>query len=109
MGFALLFALQTAAVSVPSAVAPIDFDLARHRPAARGCARGSPSEIIVCGQRGGGASVSVEELDRRYGPKKIRAERALRGGGTARAFTESVPMPRGDLSKRVMVGIKVPF
>jgi hypothetical protein len=90
-------------------VAPVDFDLATYRPAARGCSRQGSPQIVVCGQRPGGAAYPMAEMERRYAPRKIRAEMALKGGGTLRALTESVEMPRGDLSKRIMVGIKLPF
>jgi hypothetical protein len=106
MGFALLMALQTASAS--PVVDPIRFDLARHRPAAQGCSRATGSDILVCGQRVSGAPYPMAEMERRYAPRKIRAEMSL-GGSTVRAFTEAVEFPRGNISKRIMVGIKFPF
>ena len=108
MGFALLLALQTASAPAPPAVAPIDYDLARHPPAAQGCSPASASEILVCGRRVGGGAYPTAEMERRYAPRKIRAEMSF-GGTTVRAYTESAEMPRGEVSKRIMVGIKLPF
>ena len=105
MGLALLLALQTASAS--PVVEPIRFDLARQRPAQR-CSAASGSDILVCGQRPGGAEYPMAEMERRYAPRKIRAEMSL-GGTTVRAITEAVEFPRGDISKRIMVGIKFPF
>lgn len=108
MELALLLALQTASPSAPPAVASIQFDLAEHRLSAQGCGSGNGTEIIVCGRKAEGPAYPMEEMDRRYAPKKVRAEISL-GSATVRAFTESATLPRGEISNRIMVGIKLPF
>lgn len=75
--------------------------------AASGSAAGG-SEIVVCGRRPGGEPFPTAGMERRYAPRKIRAEMSL-GGSTVRAFTEAVEFPRGEVRKRIMVGIKLPF
>ncbi|QAY79053.1 hypothetical protein [Sphingosinicella sp. BN140058] len=112
MDVAWLLMLQTAAAS--SAPVPSDFDLAKIRAADTDlsitgrCAASNAAEIVVCGRR------RSPDADRdRYRPefaeKPLRAEIGIGGGATARAFVDSVAMPNGEVSKRVMVGVKLPF
>jgi hypothetical protein len=111
MAAALWAAMQAAAMPAPAAPMPIEFDLAKvERPAEeRGCAPGSDSEIVVCGRRRLSNDYPFEEMARRYGEKPLRAEMALGGGATGRAYVEQVELAPGQVSKRVMVGIKLPF
>jgi hypothetical protein len=119
MALALFLALQAAEASAPPAILPITFDLARHQPADaepvgwRDCSpadASDPSEIVVCGRRRAGSEdYPYEEMERRYRQKPIMAEIGIGGGATARAYVDSVEMSGGQTSKRVMVGIKLPF
>ena len=104
---ALLLALQAPAAA---AAAPlrIDFDLARVRPADP-CKEPTGSEIVVCGRRPSGAGYPMAEMERRYRRRPLAAETGIGGGATARAYVEGVEMGQGMVSKRVMVGIRVPF
>ena len=115
MQLALLMAFQAAAAPGPSAATPIEFDLAKARPAdmgpgrLRACAGRDPDEIVVCGRRPGTDAYPLEEMSRRFEPRPTVAEIGIGGGGTARAYADSVQMPNGEISKRIMVGIKLPF
>ena len=44
-----------------------------------------------------------------YEEKPPVAETSLGGGGTGGVFVDQVQMPNGEVSKRVMVGIKLSF
>ena len=115
MQLALLMAFQAAAAPAPSAAAPIDFDLAKARPTdmglgrSRPCAEKDPDEIVVCGRRPGGDAYPLDEMSRRFESRPMVAETGIGGGATARAYADSVQMPNSEISKRIMVGIKLPF
>lgn len=110
MSLALLIGLQAAAAAAPAAE-PSDFDLARYRRSeAQDCGTPGAAEILVCGRRLNQATGPSAEMERRYGPRPLgKAEIGLGGGLVGRAFTESVAMDRGAVSKRLMIGIKLPF
>jgi hypothetical protein len=117
MAAALMMAFQAAALTAPAGAgpAPIDFDLATVRAGAGedafriGCRRGGDSdEIVVCARRRGG-DYPMEEMERRYAFKPLVAETGIGRGAIARAYVESAAMPDGQVSKRAMVGIKLPF
>ena len=111
MGLALWLALQASAPSAPPTAIPSDFDLATFRLAdgpGRSCAARDSSEIVVCGRRPSGGDYPFEAMARLFEPKPVVAETSL-GGVTARAYVESATMPDGTVSKRLMVGIKLPF
>lgn len=115
MASAFLLALQVAAGAASPAPIPADFDLAKLKPpqsefAIGGDCRGEEAdEIVVCGRRRGASKYPLEEMERRYKEKPIRAEMGIGGGATARAYVEQVEMPQGQVSKRVMFGIKTKF
>lgn len=109
-----IFALQTAAAA--TAPLPIDYDLARGPQAdmsinATGrCTSQDPAEIVVCGRRsGGGGGYPIEKWERIFAEKPLVAEVGIGRGATARAFVDRVQMPNGEVSNRMMVGIKLPF
>jgi hypothetical protein len=104
MVLALAMALQAAAAA-PLA-ARIDFDLAKYRPAERGCGEADGAEIVICGRRRAEPNL---KMDPRWVDKPVRAEIGLGGGATLRAYGESVEMPGGQISKRGMIGIRLPF
>lgn len=94
----------------PAAVRWLDFDLARYRSSGSGTCLGAPaSDVLVCGRHGRGA-YPIDYWDRIFGPERpIRAEMNLGGGVQGRVYTDAVPMDRGAVSERVLVGIKLPF
>jgi hypothetical protein len=112
MSLTLLLALQAAAPA--PILAPIDFDLARLPrldPGGFGgpaCNRADPNSIVVCGRRGRG-TYPLDEMAARFEPRPIRAEIGLIGNLRGAAFLESVVLPGGQVSNRVMVGIRLPF
>jgi hypothetical protein len=107
MKLALLLALQ-AAPQAPAGPLPIDFDLAKVRPADPCRTGGAGSDIVVCGRRPGGA-YDLEKWERVFRTKPLLAETSIGPGAVARAYVESVAMPGGQISKRAMVGIKIGF
>ena len=117
MAAAFWLALQAAAAPLPAptGVVPVDFDLARlDRPlagpiAVRRCAPGDSTTIIVCGRRSGGG-YPLAEWALIFPPEgPLRAETSLGGGAIGRIHTEAVPLDRGAVSQRAMVGISIPF
>jgi hypothetical protein len=118
MSVALLIAFQAAAAPAPTPAADpkpvdfrtIDFDLSRYRPTPAACAP-SPGDILVCGRRPAGSLSAAEmaRLARLYEQGPIDAETGLVGNVRGRVYTEEVPMPGGQVSKRVLVGIRLPF
>ncbi|WP_158266553.1 hypothetical protein [Allosphingosinicella deserti] len=110
MVWLLIFQASASAPSLP----PSDFDLAKLRaidltPSITGRCGSQPSgEIVVCGRR------QDEDAGVKYRPEfaeqqPLAAEIGIGGGAKARAFVDQVGMPDGQISKRIMVGIKVPF
>ena len=80
------------------------------RPAAPDACRGQDgSEIVVCGRRQAGDGYRLKEMPRTFDEKPLRAETPLGGGATAGAYVEQVEMPGGQISKRIMFGLKLPF
>ena len=134
MSLILVLSLQAAAVATPAApapppaeprpgwampvliareggITPLSFDLERLLPAGRGsCLAGAAGDVLVCGQRRGGAGTFPMAMwDRIFAPRPIRAEMNLGGNVQGRIHAEAVPMDRGAVSNRVMVGIRWPF
>ncbi|HEX8064544.1 MAG TPA: hypothetical protein VF535_15185 [Allosphingosinicella sp.] len=111
MSLALLLALQAAppAPAAPAAPLPIEFDLAKVKPADP-CETGGGggSDIVVCGRRPRG-DYEYEKWERLFRTDPLVAEIGIGPGAVARAYVESVQMPGGQISKRVMVGVKVKF
>ena len=106
MAMTFLLALQAVApVPVPGG-----FDL-RDVPRADaidGCARDEAGAIVVCGRRPG-PGYPMEEMDRLYARRPLVAETGLGGGVTGRVYLDAAPMARGEVSRRVMVGVRIPF
>jgi hypothetical protein len=90
---------------------PLAFDLARIRPAGAGSCLGAPgSDVLVCGPRRSGGAYPMDHWARIFGPPApVRAEMDLGGNVQGRIHSEAVPMDRGAVSNRVMVGIRWPF
>lgn len=134
MSLILVLSLQAAAVATPVPLAPppaeshqrwampvliardggatpIAFDLERLRTAgAATCRSAAAGDVLVCGARRGGAGdFPMAIWDRIFTPRPIRAEMNLGGNVQGRIHAEAVPMDRGAVSNRVMVGIRWPF
>jgi hypothetical protein len=117
MSLVLILALQAAlpASSPAPIVAPIDFDLGRYRSGEPGLAlpgrdcSGGGAAIVVCGRRRSGGAFPMEEMERLFAQGPLVAETGLTGAMRGRAYVERVEFPGGQVSNRVMVGIKLPF
>lgn len=112
MSLALLIFVQAAAAPAAGPL-PIDFDLARYRPAqdratAGGCA-GGPGEIVVCGRRRQGRDYPMAQWARVFGTRPLVAEIGIAGDLRGNVRLDSVELDRGAVSNRVMVGLKLPF
>ena len=116
MKLVFLLGLQAATPAPPAAprVDSVHFDLAKAgQTRDRGvhglfaCDRSGP-DVVVCGHRAGPA-YPLAEMARIYEPKHIRAEMGLGNGATGDVHTEQVVMPNGRISKRILVGLKLPF
>jgi hypothetical protein len=113
MSLALLIFVQAAA-GPPAGPLPIDFDLARYRPAqegARGCAggRGGPEEVVVCGRRRQSGDYPMAQWERVFATRPLTAEIGLGGNTRAGLVVDSVVLDRGAVSNRVMVRLTWPF
>jgi len=105
----LLLAAAAAPPATPApGVADIDFDLAKVAVEVGRCGRQASGEILVCGRRSGG-DYPMEEWERIFAARPLLAETEIAPGVTGPAFVESVQFPNGEVSKRVMIGIKRPF
>jgi hypothetical protein len=110
----LLLSVQAAAAPAPAPapvkVEPIDFDLAKVKPAdpCDDRAQGQGSEIVVCGHRKPYA-YPLEAMAKIYEPKPLRAQVGLGHGATGDVHVEQVELGPGLKTNRVMVGIKLPF
>ena len=111
----LLLSVQAAAAPAPAPAAPtrvdpIDFDLARLKPAgpAADCDRSQGSDIVVCGRRRGYV-YPLEAMARIYEAKPLRAQTGIGGSAVADVHVEDATMPNGMVSHRLMFGIKLPF
>ena len=106
MAVSLLLAMQAAA----PAVEPVGFDLGaldRRRSEECGAARGD--EILVCGRLDDPRYrlPNVQEAERSLALP--RAEIQLGNGATVRAQLDAVPMDRGAVSNRIMIGFGLRF
>jgi hypothetical protein len=123
MSLMLVLSLQAAAMATPAAPAPspavtrgdgplvpLAFDLARYRSQdGGGCGGAGGADVLVCGRRRGG-DYPMDHWARIFGPERpIRAEMDLGGGLQGRIYSDAVPMDRGAVSNRVMVGIRTRF
>ena len=112
MPLTLLLAFQAAAQAAP----PLDFDLSRVRPLDfdlrefRGsyCPPGEDGAIVVCGRRLK-EGYPLERMEREFAVRPPVAEVGLGGNVRGRAFVEQAEMPNGEVSNRIMLGIRLPF
>lgn len=115
MSLSLILALQAATPAAPLALAGIDFDLARFRPAGaapwgtgRRCRIGDPETITVCGRRAGGA-YPLDEMALIFAPRPLRTEMNVADNMTADVHLEAGPTDRGAVSNRAMVRLRLGF
>src|SRR5436853_6112863 len=108
MSLALLLALQAAPQAPAATPLQIDFDLARRKPADP-CETGlgTGADIVVCGRRPGPGTFDLGKWERVFATERFLAETPIGRGAVARAYTESVGMNAGNISKRAMVGIRI--
>lgn len=81
-------------------------------PITNRCADVDPAEILVCGSRGGSKQYRLQPLPPGYSSESgglPSAEMGLGGGATGKVYVESVGMPDGNISKRIMIGIGTKF
>ena len=81
-------------------------------PVVNRCAEVDPDEILVCGSRGGSKQYRIQPLPPGYSSESgglPKAEMGLGGGATGRVYVDSVTMPDGNVSKRIMIGIGTKF
>ena len=109
MSLALLLALQAAPQATAGPLPEIDFDLARVKPADP-CRTGGGggTDIVVCGRRPAG-DFDFDKWERVFRTKPLTAETPIGPGAVAGIWVESVEMPGGQVSKRLLVGVKVKF
>ncbi|WP_114952326.1 hypothetical protein [Sphingosinicella terrae] len=111
---AALFALALQAASAPPPIMPLPFDL-RTIPSDQGrggpetCGETEGDEILVCGRRRDDERYRVRMPANPYAEAPVRAGMGLGGGATAVVQVQSVEFPAGQISKRALVTIRVPF
>lgn len=120
MAAALLLAIQVAAATPTSDVIPVAFDLSDVNTlrydldsplTGNRCLRGDDGAIVVCGRREAGA-YPMEQWALIFPPElPLRAETSFGDDGSARGgiYIDSVPLDRGAVSNRAMVGIAIAF
>jgi hypothetical protein len=93
------------ALAVAGAAEPIDVGAAVRA----GCGRKMADEIVVCGVGGARSIYRLPEIAREYAPVPIRAERQLAPGVMGSVGVQSVDLPGGHKSQRLMVTIGTRF
>ena len=113
MSLILATAFQAATATAP--IVPSDFDLAAVRAdeglrlgLERECPRPRGDEIVVCGRRPVEA-YPLSEMARLFREPRIMAEMSLGEGITGRAYLDQAVLDRGQVSNRIMFGIRIPF
>jgi hypothetical protein len=76
---------------------------------ADGCPRSGSGEVVICGSRPGESPYRLPRLPERYDPKQIRAETSVIPGVHTQAHVDTVEMPDGNRSNRLMVTFRIPF
>ncbi len=72
------------------------------------CKSADPREVVVCGSREKSQRYRLPKLSDKYESRPIRAETKI-AGMPARAHVDSVNLPDGQRSNRVMVTISTSF
>jgi len=74
-----------------------------------GCVSSDPKEIVVCGSREHDNRYRLPKLSQKYERGAFRAETELAPGLHARAHVDSVELPGGAKSNRVLLSIGLGF
>ena len=77
--------------------------------AADECNRARGNDIVICGSRPGQNPYRLPKLPQKYDAKRIRAEASVIPGVKSSAHVDTVGMPDGNRSNRVMVTFSLPF
>lgn len=96
-------------VTAPAPIIPSTFDLRRVTPAAGQPCRGRSNEIVVCGRTDPSRDRVPALDDTKFAAKPIRAEIGLIGAAKGVVRTEQQEIAPGQVSQRVLVGVKLPF
>ena len=97
-----LFHLVALSPAAPPASAP-------PTAAADDCDRARGTDIVICGSRTGQSPYRLPKLPQRYEARRIRADTGLIPGVNTRAHVDTVAMPDGYRSNRMMVTFSIPF
>ena len=109
MALAFLMTLQAAAAAPSAPATSPPFDLAKFQPPpdGEGRCRRSDGEILVCGRPA--PDYPIDAWEKVFATRPIVAEKPILGGSaTVRSYVEQVDVG-GFPSKRLMVGVKLPF
>lgn len=93
--------MMLAFITLAASLAPVT--------AADDCNRSRGDDIVVCGSRTGQNPYRLPKLPQRYDPKQIRAETSVIPGVKSSAHVDTVGMPDGYRSNRMMVTFSLPF
>src|SRR5438067_13316468 len=96
---ALLLASAPLSTQPPSITAPVP----------NSCVSTDPKEIVVCGSREHDNRYRLPKLSQKYERGAFRAETELAPGLHARANVDSVELPGGGKSNRVLLSIGLGF
>jgi hypothetical protein len=115
MTLPLLLALQAAAAPAPApatSIPEIDFDLARYSQSELGLGRSAcrrdATEIVVCAPHSRGDD-PLEEMARLFEPGRLVAETRLMGNLVGGVRVERAVLGNGEVSNRILVGVRLPF
>jgi hypothetical protein len=73
------------------------------------CASANPNEIVVCGSREHDSRYRLPKLAEKYEREAFRAETDLAPGLHASAHVNSVGLPGGEKSNRILLTIGIGF
>jgi hypothetical protein len=105
----LLITLQAeTSPAPPRDVRTIDFDLARYRPRSD-CAPAEAEAITVCGRRPLSTAYPLERMAKIFESGPLDTETGLGGNMRGGVYLKQVEFPNGEVSRRILVGIKLPF
>jgi len=77
--------------------------------AADDCNRPRAGDVVICGSRTGQNPYRLPKLPQKYDAKGIRAETGVIPGVKSSAHVDTMGMPDGNRSNRMMVTFSLPF